>query len=1268
MNRDRIHRPAAARRLLLPLAFALTWLLAGCHGRRASTTPGDDPAQWAARLERRLSQHPGDHVARRQLGLVRWLHQGRTDDAIATLDRAAAAGEPIAALARMRIADGRLDAARAAELAYAIVTRAATLDAADPSAPLHAAAAEVAARTIAALHGERAGDDDRFVRFFDSLAMARLPSGARGALLSVRANLERTRGGDYTRFYRDQGCVQDFAVGPVVGRQADLELARLGGKGFVAEPGEQATKLACVVRVWNPTMRAGVRQLRTVLEVPGDVLELELSAEEPMRVWLDGTLVHRTDRTDRFARSRELLRIAVSPGSHALELATVIPRDRAWVLVRATTPQGQPVRAHAAADGGVGQRHHGARHVGSRWPGLLHDDRIAAPLSAMLALDDAIHDGDVDEAEVLRDRLEPRRDLAEAAWAVALFERFDPTRGRTVSLAREQAALQRALDADGRLAAARLRLLELQLERGDVTEVVATLEDEAAVLPGLRGLLLRARAYLARGDEGKGDAAIAAAAKLAPDNCRVLLMQRSRARDQDDVRREDALGKQLERCGGSLELRAQLAQRRGRFAEAEALWHEAIERVPDDLDALEALARLQLVQGKPQAAREALAQVLARNPLRVSAHVVLADIAAAGDDVATARAEIRRALAQFPHVDALHRSAALVGIPDELEALRVDGLAALADYRTSGKDYPGVSEVLVLDRSAARVYDNGGQRQIVHLVVHLLSKAAIDRYGEIDIPEGARLLTLRSIKPDGTLVEAEVVPGKDGVELRDLAVGDVVEYEFVVEREPATALPGYVDVSTFRFASLDVPYHRTELQVVHPPQMPIREDLRRGAPTPVRSELRLGEQTLTSRLYQLRQQERLGDEPGHRALVDELPNVRVYTALDMNAYLDGLALQIRGGGRSNVELRRKVRALVGKRTAARDKLDALWHWVVENVEDGGDLGTPATATLTARSGSRLMLLRTMLREAGVHAELWLARDRFGPEIVPGGHPMPESYDAAILAVDVGEREPLMVLTASKVMPLGYLGPGHAGAQALRVHLEDGDAPAGPVTLPQARPELADRRSWSLDITLEDDGDAQVDGTITLGGVEALVWRQALRDVDRDRIREVFQQAELGWLRGASLKTLEIDAERDLDAPLVLRFSASGAQLGIEQGGALMLRADPLPLSTAARMATLPVRKTAMIVPYAPDLRATITLALPSGGSFREVPEAVRIGGRFGSYQRSVTGGGVGRDRLVLEFRSQLQPGLVEAKDYPAFADFAREVEAAEQAIVRAAAR
>ena len=61
-------------------------------------------------------------------------------------------------------------------------------------------------------------------------------------------------------------------------------------------------------------------------------------------------------------------------------------------------------------------------------------------------------------------------------------------------------------------------------------------------------------------------------------------------------------------------------------------------------------------------------------------------------------------------------------------------------------------------------------------------------------------------------------------------VGDLVEYEYVIDHDPETLLPGYVDVSTFRFQSFDAPFHRSELIVVHPERMPIRVDARNGAP------------------------------------------------------------------------------------------------------------------------------------------------------------------------------------------------------------------------------------------------------------------------------------------------------------------------------------------------------------------------------------------------------------------------------------------------------
>ena len=102
-----------------------------------------------------------------------------------------------------------------------------------------------------------------------------------------------------------------------------------------------------------------------------------------------------------------------------------------------------------------------------------------------------------------------------------------------------------------------------------------------------------------------------------------------------------------------------------------------------------------------------------------------------------------------------------------------------------------------------------------------------------------------------------------------------------------------------------------------------------------------------------------------------------------------------------------------------------------------------------------MLLKTMLREAGLRAELWVARDNFGADLKPGGNPLFESYDSPYLAVWTGESEtPTMVITGSKVLPLGYLVPGLSGAAGFRVPLAEDDPAPGAVKFP-ARP------AWSV---------------------------------------------------------------------------------------------------------------------------------------------------------------------------------------------------------------
>jgi cellulose synthase operon protein C len=1250
---------------LLPVVLLV---LAACRGA-APRPPLDpaDPEATVARLQAHLRLHPEDDAARRDLAHVQWLHLGDGAAARPALDALAAAGDPLARLSRLVMAQAHDEPEVLQRLALAAVRDAAATPPEDPRYRLHVAAAELAARLLGDHHGERPADDERVANALDELLRARLPFRVMQPLSSLRAAIARRRNEPYHHHYDAQGCVQTWVAGPMQGSRGAVELSRLTPGPLVPDPAAEVVPLACVVRVWNPSPSPGARRVATHLQAPGGPVLLDLGAEEPSRFYLDGRLVHRTDGIDRYGPSRVTLRVWLAPGWHRFEIHTTIPAERAWLLLRAIAEGGVPLPARADDPGALAPAWSGRpTRVRASWPEAVpgSEGPIYAPLRAYLAVDDALADGDSDRAEREVGALSRADRFAEGHAIEARFERADPSRGRTVSLAREVEQLERALELDPTLDAVRLRLYEIKRERGEDDEVERLLRTlPAGRLGSVDGELLRFSVFLAQGNEHLAGKALARAARRSPDGCKVLMAERALARERADVRREDEVAAALAACSGSLGLRARLAEARGRWDEARALWQADLERTPDDLAAHESLARVEALRGDLTASRHHLQTVLRFNPFRVGSHLALADLATSEGDRAKGQAELRAALAKIPQSNSLWRSAADLGIEDDLMRWRIDGMGALAEYRASGATYEGVGEVLVLDRSVSRVYENGGQRQLVHIMAHLMSKEALDEYGELQIPEAAELLTLRTIKPDGRALEPEIVPGKDGVSLRDLAIGDVVEYEYVLERGPAGAVPGYVDVSTFRFQSAEVPYHRSELLVVHPAELPLRFDERNAPPVDRPSTVEVEGRSLTVHHFRAEEVPRLGVEPGARPWLEELPSVHVYTALDLPRYLDGLAAQVRETQRRNPALRRLVRKLVRGRPTARERLAALWTWVVENVEDAGDLSTPATATLAARTGSRLMLLRAMLREAGIDAELWLARDGYGPRPLPDGHPLVETYETALLAVKLPDTDaPLMVMTASKVMPLGYLAPGYRGTDGLRIQLEPGEGPSGPVTLPGGDPGLRDVRRYDLELALDREGAGTVSGTVTLQGMEAILWRQALRQIDRDRIEEVFEQAELGWLPGATLTTLALEDEDALARPLVLRFSAETSGVGVVQDGALMLRATPMPLNPAAPFAGLPRRTTGLVVPYAPELEARLRYRI-AGGRLESVPGPRTIETELGGFVREVEGK-VGGDELVLRIRSTLRTGVLPPERYEALTAFARQVETAVQDVVR----
>ena len=274
----------------------------------------DTARQRAAELERLLAKDPADDGAALELAHLQWLHLRSAAKAVPTLDRLAATGDPIAQMSRMLIADARLDLRKVREMAHALIVGLAKIDrkTIDPELlRTRVALAELAARYLGENHGELPDDDADYQRFFAEVTKQDLPLEVSQPLFSLRANLARRLDQPYLGYYDAQGCVRAWEVGALEGHLEAFELRRAAGDptAFTPDPKATLTTLSCAVRTWNPVRRAGIRRMRTYLDVPGETLTLNLSAQEAVRAYLDGAPIHRSDRSDRWPSSDTTLQL-----------------------------------------------------------------------------------------------------------------------------------------------------------------------------------------------------------------------------------------------------------------------------------------------------------------------------------------------------------------------------------------------------------------------------------------------------------------------------------------------------------------------------------------------------------------------------------------------------------------------------------------------------------------------------------------------------------------------------------------------------------------------------------------------------------------------------------------------------------------------------------------------------------------------------------------------------------------------------------------------
>jgi len=986
----------------------------------------------------------------------------------------------------------------------------------------------------------------------------------------------------------------------------------------------------------------------------GDYL-LSLAGAVSLRAFLDGAPVAERRAHAGFLPLSQVVPLRLAAGKHRLLLKLARSDGRPHLAVSLARADG------ASSDAAFAPAAPGAKAAPVRagalpppLPGAAQLARAlegeAGPVTARLVAAQDAAGVDREQAKALVEEALPRAPRSAALLALrAELRQDDPTLAERIARSRAAADLDLALAVDPGHAAARLASAELARAGDRLDDAVALLDrlsEADAARP--RALLARARLAQARG-LGERAERFADEARRRDGGCAALSLLYDLAAQRDAVARQDELVAALARCPGGRELLVTHRRRRGDLPGALALASEIVRADPARVDARLVRSDLLDASGDPRAAAADLAELAHTWPREPRLPRRRAEYLDAAGDAKGARAARELVLLLDASDLGLRRALAVEDGREPLDELDEDGATALAAYRAGGRRR-ATSSVTVLDLGAIEVHPGGAYTERIHSVVEARDERAVDRLGEVTVPEGAQLIEARTVKKDGRVLEPEQPIGdKRTLSLTGLEPGDFAEWVWlrtVPARGPA--VPGFTG-EAFYFQA-DEPLCRSVYAAAAPKGLALSVDAHHLPAPEVKAEggrqvVRVVREDVPPVL----------PEPNAPAEAEHLPFVQVGAGAGTEALARAVADGALEPCRPSLEVRALAAEIAASIPAAQRGTDALPRAAYRRVHElilgqGGSFSEPAGAVLSRGRGSRTVLLKSVLDALGVKSRLALVRD-FGRDPAPYRFARPDLYAYAVLRVEHGGAVAWLDST-TRGAPYGSLPAPLRDAEAVVL-----PAPGERVEVTRTPPDDgSERRRTRLVIAVDGEGNATVEGAEEYRGVEAAGLRSSIEKIDAPTRRQAMEQSLARTFRSPSLLDLAVDGEGALEAPITLRWRARVEGWARLEDGRAVVEAPLFPARLGARFLQRATRERPLLL--AADERSTteLTISLPSGWMPAPVaPAPVKSG--YGSYRREERGAA---GRLLRTDQYDLSRGRVAPADYPAFAGFARAVDAAQE--------
>ncbi len=1127
--------------------------------------------------------------------------------------------------------------------------------------------AEALATRFVSLRGNVADFATPFRALVDAVVLdpGRLGPAATTKLTETAVRWAR-EAGDHdaaARWTAASGCVTSWTVAGPFGPLPMLRFdERLGpespepvraaydlGPGRGMTPTYAVHARGCAANLGRAVTLTGVLFAATDLSV-ARATDVAIRVESPnlFSVLLDGVEVARIDPRRRASGSVAFARAHLQAGVHTLRLKVASTYHSPLVIANVTDLAGRPIATFAPAEAGAAVV---PPAVANDAPSPADDAFVAAPGAsafARYALAELAYSRrhPIAARELLRPLVgTSATPTALIAWgSIAQADPFVPA-----AQARERArdAFDRAAHGDDTAYFPSLAMARLAAEDERADEALRLARDAARRFPDNPEVIADlASRLMDRNWDGEASTLLERVHARIPRTCwssRALL---TLAQRHGDGAREAALADELRGCDALSDAPASVALRMRRFDAADREYQRLLADDPEGRGLRRARVELLRASGRHAEARAAAAALLPEMPEDDALRLDAADLALAAGDAGAAQAMLDRELALRPaELNGLYRLRAFLAGREDLQPWRLDGREVLRAYEASGRHYESAA-VLLLDYTVRRGYRDGSALELTHNVVRVQTQEGAEAFGEFQLPEGATLWRIRTLKADGRVLEPEEIAGKDSLSLPDLRPGDALEFEYVRALPVSDAAPGGFTSDRFYFRGFEVPYDRSEYVVVVPRETDLHIDPRGPVPPTMRSE----HGGLVEYRWRVRESDRMTPEPRSVAAREFIPSVAAGFGATWERLAAALRARLIEQDPADPEAVALVQQLTRRAATPSAKVRVLHHWVLDNIQQEGG-GTPfelAPRMLAARAGHRTRVLAYLLGLAGVPCDLALVRQG-NADATPSELADDETYQSLLLRVRTEDGEH-WVTAADANAPAFYVPPATAGGDA--IVLADG-APRSRV------PPLdlaAHGRSLTVNLALAADGVGRATVEERLRGYAATGARAALRRMDaanRERQFEAYVGAMVG---GATLEALEVEGTADVEADMVFRYTFRAP--GIARRGGAGLRFDGIFRADAGRAyAELPTRERPQW--NADPVNATLALRvrLPAGATLGALPpdahgeDGARV--RWSVELRPAEGG------FTLARRVQVPTGRVAAGVYPGFAEAIRALDTAD---------